>query len=106
MKGQAPIDPNAKFDPLPPTGVDSKAWVPGQEVSSNKKVPTEVWISGVLQPQAVEPVTETFEQWTDPATSTEWTDSADNSGMNWAPTDDGSASGDTWSAPDGSAQTG
>lgn len=31
MKGQAPIDPDFKFPPLPPAGIDSKLWVPGQE---------------------------------------------------------------------------
>lgn len=34
MKGQAPIDRNAKFPPLPPAGVDSKGWVPGTEVTA------------------------------------------------------------------------
>jgi hypothetical protein len=28
MKGQAPIDPNPKFPPLPPAGIDSYDWVP------------------------------------------------------------------------------
>jgi vancomycin resistance protein YoaR len=28
MKGQAPIDPTAKFPPLPPAGIDSHGWVP------------------------------------------------------------------------------
>ena len=31
MKGKAPIDRNAKFPPLPPSGVDSVGWVPGAE---------------------------------------------------------------------------
>jgi hypothetical protein len=34
MKGQAPIDHDAKFPPLPPAGVDGKAWVPGVVDSS------------------------------------------------------------------------
>ncbi len=122
MKGQAPIDPAAKFPPLPPTGVDSKTWAPGQDVSSSTSGTTEEWISGELQPQPVEAPVETVDQWTDPAT-TEWTDPAnaewsdpanaewtaptDDSGMNWAPSaDDGSWSGDTWTAPDDSAQSG
>jgi hypothetical protein len=105
MKGQAPIDPNPKYPPLPPTGVDSQTWLPGQEVSTRPSIPTEVWISGELQPQPVETTTEAVEQWTDPA-SADWTEPTGDSGMNWAPVDDGSWSGDTWSAPDGSAQSG
>jgi vancomycin resistance protein YoaR len=31
MKGQAPIDTNFKFPPLPPSGIDSKLWVPSDE---------------------------------------------------------------------------
>ena len=34
MKGQAPIDRDAKLPPLPPAGVDSKDWVPGAEVTA------------------------------------------------------------------------
>lgn len=122
MKGQAPIDPSAKFPPLPPTGVDGKTWVPGQEISSNTSPTTEEWISGELQPQPVVAETVPEQQWTDTASTdwvdpatTEWTDTTnsdwtqptDDSGMNWAPpTDDGSWSGDTWVAPDDSSQTG
>jgi vancomycin resistance protein YoaR len=106
MKGQAPIDPNAKFPPLPPTGVDSKTWVPGQEVSSSTSGTTEEWISGELQPQPVETEAVAEEQWID-TSSAEWTAPADDSSMNWAPpADDGSWSGDTWTATDGSAQSG
>ena len=106
MKGQAPIDPNAKFPPLPPAGVDSKTWVPGEELSALPKPSTETWISGELQPQPVEEPVETVDQWTDPA-SADWTEATDDSGMNWAPpADDGTLSGDTWSAPDDSAQSG
>jgi vancomycin resistance protein YoaR len=105
MKGEAPIDPNAKFPPLPPKGVDSLTWLPGQEVSSSRAVPTERWISGVAQPQPVDTSTEVVEQWTDPA-SAEWTEPAGDDGMNWEPTDDGNWSEDTWSRPDGSSQTG
>jgi vancomycin resistance protein YoaR len=106
MKGQAPIDPNAKFPPLPPTGVDSKTWVPGQEVSSSTSGTTEEWISGELQPQPVETEAVAEDQWID-TSSAEWTAPADDSSMNWAPpADDGSWSGDTWTATDGSAQSG
>jgi hypothetical protein len=106
MKGQAPIDPNAKFPPLPPTGVDSKNWMPGQEISSSTSGTTEEWISGELQPQPVETEVVTEEQWTD-TTSAEWTAPADDSGMNWAPpADDGNWSEETWTAADDSAQSG
>ena len=101
MKGQAPIDPNAKFPPLPPKGVDSHSWEPGQETVEIKSPPTEVWVSGQYQPQPVEEV----EQWTEPA-SAEWSEPTVDNGMNWAPGDDGSWSGDTWAAPDGSASSG
>ncbi|MFN8676727.1 MAG: VanW family protein [Thermomicrobiales bacterium] len=126
MKGQAPIDPSAKFPPLPPTGVDSKTWVPGEDVSSSTTVTTEEWISGELQPQPVIVETVPEEQWTDSANTEwtqpadassewtqptdatgEWTQPTDDSGMNWAPpADDGSWSDDTWTAPDDSAQAG
>jgi hypothetical protein len=106
MKGQAPIDPNAKFPPLPPTGVDSKTWVPGQEISSSTSGTTEEWISGELQPQPVETEAVAEEQWID-TSSAEWTAPADDRSMNWAPpADNGSWSGDTWTATDGSAQSG
>jgi vancomycin resistance protein YoaR len=106
MKGQAPIDPNAKFPQLPPAGVDSLTWVEGQELDEIPPVRTEVWRSGELQPQPVEPAPATVEEWTDPA-SVEWTEPTSDDGMNWAPpADDGSWSGDTWSPTDGSAQSG
>jgi vancomycin resistance protein YoaR len=34
MKGQAPIDRDFKFPPLPPSGVDSHGWFPGAEVAA------------------------------------------------------------------------
>src|SRR5215207_5171904 len=34
MKGQAPIDRDAKLPPLPPAGVDSIGWYPGAEVAA------------------------------------------------------------------------
>ena len=121
MKGQAPIDPGAKFPPLPPSGVDGKTWVPGQEVTSSTST-TEEWIAGQLQPQpVVEAPAEAVDQWSDTSNTdwtdtsgtdtgaTDWTQPADDNGMNWAPpADDGSWSGDgdTWTAPDDSAQSG
>lgn len=104
MKGQAPIDPKAEFPPMPPAGVDSKTWVPGKEVSSSTSGTTEEWVSGEQQPLPAEAWTAPADQWTDG--STEWTEPASDSGMNWAPTDDGSWSGETGVAPDGSTQSG
>src|SRR5215207_244957 len=46
MKGQAPIDRNAKLPPLPPAGVDSIGWYPGAEVAapeSETTAPMEEW---------------------------------------------------------------
>jgi len=39
MKGEAPIDRNAKLPPLPPAGVDSKDWVPGAEMAAPQEEP-------------------------------------------------------------------
>jgi vancomycin resistance protein YoaR len=46
MKGQAPIDPDFKFPPLPPAGIDSKLWVPGQEdytAAADTAASSETW---------------------------------------------------------------
>ena len=46
MKGKAPIDRDAKFPPLPPSGVDSIGWVPGAEVAApelESVAPEEAW---------------------------------------------------------------
>src|SRR5215207_4412947 len=46
MKGEAPIDRNAKLPPLPPSGMDSVGWVPGAEeyaAADGNTVPTEEW---------------------------------------------------------------
>jgi vancomycin resistance protein YoaR len=46
MKGKAPIDRDAKFPPLPPSGVDSIGWFPGAEVAApgeGSGVPEEAW---------------------------------------------------------------
>ena len=46
MKGQAPIDRDAKLPPLPPAGVDSIGWYPGAEVAapeSETAAPAEEW---------------------------------------------------------------
>jgi vancomycin resistance protein YoaR len=53
MKGQAPIDPDYKFPPLPPAGIDSKLWVPGQEVAvapSDSAASTESWSADATAP--------------------------------------------------------
>lgn len=106
MKGQAPIDPAAKFPPLPPAGVDAKTWTPGQELSSNTNNTAE-WTPPADQWQAesTEQWVQPTEQWTDQS-SGEWTAPADDSGMNWAPSGDGTGASDTWVAPDASAQSG
>jgi hypothetical protein len=58
MKGQAPIDADFKAPPLPPAGVDSKTWVPGED-----------------EPAAPEP-----SEWTTP------TDGAGPQSGEWVPT--------------------
>jgi vancomycin resistance protein YoaR len=65
MKGQAPIDRNAKLPPLPPAGVDSIGWYPGAEVAapgSETTAPTEEWTAPVEE-ESVAPV----EEWVPPA---------------------------------------
>jgi vancomycin resistance protein YoaR len=64
MKGQAPIDADFKAPPVPPAGVDSKTWVPGEDA-----------------PVAPEP-----SDWTTP------TDGAGPQSGEWVPTTEGSAS--------------
>ncbi len=75
MKGDAPIDADAKFPPLPPAGVDSADWVPGQETPAPEAAaPAEEW-------------TEPTAEWTEPAA--EWTPPAEE----WAAPADGSPTG-------------
>lgn len=73
MKGQAPIDPQQKFPPLPPPGVDSVGWEPTPEqiaAAAAEWTPAEA---------PVEPGTQEWtppaEEWSEPA-SAEWTDPA------------------------------
>jgi vancomycin resistance protein YoaR len=50
MKGQAPIDRDFKFPPLPPSGVDSHGWFPGAEVAAPAEesvAPSEEWVAPV-----------------------------------------------------------
>ncbi|HLL49732.1 MAG TPA: VanW family protein [Thermomicrobiales bacterium] len=49
MKGKAPIDRNAEFPPLPPSGVDSMGWVPGAEAYTGEggTAPVEEWVAPV-----------------------------------------------------------
>jgi hypothetical protein len=77
MKGEAPIDPNAKFPPLPPAGVDSVGWVPGAEVPAPAE---ETWTepADTWTPPAEEWV-EPAQEWTEPAE--EWTPPAEE----WVP---------------------
>ncbi|MBW3632733.1 MAG: VanW family protein [Chloroflexi bacterium] len=64
MKGKAPINRNAKFPPLPPSGVDSVGWVPGAEeylAEGELEAPVEEWDAPAEE--WVAPV----EEWTPPA---------------------------------------
>jgi hypothetical protein len=65
MKGQAPIDRNFKFPPLPPSGVDSIGWVPGAEVAAPEEEWTPPVEDGSVAPSEewVAPV----EEWVPPA---------------------------------------
>jgi vancomycin resistance protein YoaR len=83
MKGQAPIDPNFKFPPLAPAGVDSVGWVPSAEdyaaqtataPAANAWVPpAEEWV------EPTQEWTEPAEEWVAPAE--EWTPPAEE----WVP---------------------
>jgi vancomycin resistance protein YoaR len=77
MKGEAPIDPNAKFPPLPPAGVDSVGWVPGAEAPAPAE---ETWTepADTWTPPAEE-WAEPAQEWTEPAE--EWTPPAEE----WVP---------------------
>lgn len=91
MKGQAPIDPNFKFPPLPPAGIDSKNWVPGAEMTEEFA--------------ATEPAAE---PWTPPVqeATTDWVDDGGSAvSGEWVPSDD-AATGDTWSPPSDGAVSG
>src|SRR5919107_3933009 len=47
MKGQAPIDRDVKFPPLPPSGIDSIGWFPGAEGAAPQGglvAPEEGWV--------------------------------------------------------------
>ncbi len=61
MKGKAPIDRNAKFPPLPPSGIDSIGWFPGAEVPG-------AWLESAAPEEAWTPPVE--EEWVAP--SEEW----------------------------------
>jgi vancomycin resistance protein YoaR len=65
MKGQAPIDRDVKFPPLPPSGVDSIGWFPGAEVAA----PQEEWVSAeeAWTPPAEEEWVAPVEEWVPPA---------------------------------------
>ncbi len=64
MKGEAPIDRDAKFPPLPPSGIDSIGWYPGAEVvapESETTAPAEEWT-----PPAGEESVAPSEEWVAP----------------------------------------
>jgi vancomycin resistance protein YoaR len=73
MKGEAPIDTDFKFPPLPPAGVDAQDWVPGQETTSEEGM-----TSGDEWTEPTEEWTPAAEEWTEPAA--EWTPTAE-----WTP---------------------
>jgi hypothetical protein len=61
MKGQAPLDPDFKFPPLPPSGIDSKLWVPGAEdyaAAAEPEAPAPDWNAEAAAPA---------EEWQPPA---------------------------------------
>jgi vancomycin resistance protein YoaR len=60
MKGKAPIDRDAKFPPLPPSGIDSIGWFPGAELEA--AVAEEEWT-----PPAEEEWVAPSEEWVPPA---------------------------------------
>jgi vancomycin resistance protein YoaR len=72
MKGKAPIDRDAKFPPLPPSGIDSIGWFPGAEVAapdSESTAPAEEWTPPVEE-GSVAPSDEWIapvEEWVPPA---------------------------------------
>jgi vancomycin resistance protein YoaR len=77
MKGKAPIDRNAKFPPLPPSGIDSVGWVPGAEgftTEVGQVTPAEEWVAPA-------------EEWIAPAE--EWVAPVEE----WAPPAEGAAVG-------------
>ena len=65
MKGQAPIDRDVKFPPLPPSGVDSIGWFPGAEVAA----PQEEWVAPeeAWTPPAEDEWVAPVEEWVPPA---------------------------------------
>jgi hypothetical protein len=87
MKGQAPIDPNFKFPPLAPAGVDSVGWVPSAEdyaaqtataPAANAWVPpAEEWVEPTQEwTEPAEEWVAPVEEWTPPAE--EWVPPADD----------------------------
>jgi hypothetical protein len=74
MKGQAPIDRDAKLPPLPPAGVDSIGWFPGAEVAvpePETAAPGEEWT-----PPAEEESVASSEEWVPPVE--EWVPTAED----------------------------
>jgi vancomycin resistance protein YoaR len=65
MKGEAPIDRDAKLPPLPPAGVDSKGWFPGAELAGpqEESVAADQGSAPPTQDESVAPA----EEWVPPA---------------------------------------
>lgn len=81
MKGDAPIDPNFKFPPLPPAGVDSVGWAPGAEVDSGGTSPAsaEEWTPDGAWVDPTQEGAESAQAWVEPAQT--WTPPAEE----WVP---------------------
>jgi vancomycin resistance protein YoaR len=80
MKGQAPIDANTKFPPLPPAGVDSVGWVPSEEdyAAQAASAPTaDAWVPPAEE--WAEPAGEPAQEWVEP--TQEWVDPTEE----WTP---------------------
>src|SRR5215216_625520 len=74
MKGQAPIDRDAKLPPLPPAGVDSKGWFPGAELAGpeEESVAADQGWAPPAEDESVAPA----EEWVPPAE--EWVPPAED----------------------------
>lgn len=81
MKGDAPIDPNFKFPPLPPAGVDSVGWAPGAEIDSGGTSPAsaEEWTPDGAWVDPTQEGAESAQAWVEPAQA--WTPPAEE----WVP---------------------
>jgi vancomycin resistance protein YoaR len=80
MKGQAPIDPQPKFPPLPPAGIDSVGWEPSPEqvaaAAAEWTPPAEAWAPAEEWAPPAEEWAPATEEWTPPAE--EWAPPAED----------------------------